>query len=120
MNDEKLKQQLRDSLQSMQGDDAPEFDAIWSNAERQHRASSSRYQQFAGFVAAVAVATIAFVLWPLNGNNGAPNYLTEEDLMSSTQWVAPSDVLLPEHRIDIYGELPVLIETNDFDEGSLL
>ena len=120
MNDEKLKQQLRDSLQSMQGDDAPEFDAIWSNAEQMHRASRSRYQQFAGFAAAAAVATIAFVLWPLNGNNGAPIYLTEEDLLSSTQWVAPSDVLLPEHRIDIYGELPVLIETNDFDEGSLL
>ena len=120
MNDEKLRQPLRDSLQSMQGDDAPPFDAIWSNAEQQHRISRSRYQQFAGFAAAAAVATIAFVLWPLNGNNGAPIYLTEEDLLSSTQWVAPSDVLLPEYRIDIYGELPVLIDTNDFDEGSLL
>ena len=120
MNDEKLKQQLRDSLQSMQGDDAPEFDAIWSNAEQQHRATRARYQQFAGFAAAAAVATMAFILWPLNGSNGAPVYLTEEDLLSSTHWVAPSDVLLPEHRIDIYGELPVLIETNDFNEGSLL
>lgn len=120
MNDEKLRQQLRGSLQSLQGDDAPPFDAIWSNAEQQHRVSRSRYQQFAGFAAAAAVAAVAFMLWPLNGNNMAEIYLTKEDLLSGTHWVAPSDVLLPEYRIDIYSELPVLIETNDFDEGSLL
>lgn len=120
MNDEKLKRQLQDSLQVMQGGDPPEFDALWASAEAQHRASRLRYQRFAGFAAAAAVAVTAFMLWPLNGNNGTSIYLTEEDLMSSTQWLAPSDVLLPDHRYDIYGELPVLIETNDLDEGSLL
>ena len=120
MNDEKLREALRDSLQSMQGGDAPEFDAMWSNAERKHRAARSSYQKIAGFAGVAAIAAVAFMLWPLNGNNVADIYLTEEDLLSSTQWIAPSDVLLPEYRIDIYGELPVLIETNDFDEGSLL
>ena len=120
MNDEKLKQQLQDSLQSMQGGDAPEFDAMWANAEQRHRATRSRYRRIAGFTTAAAVAATAFMLWPLNGNNVAGPYLTEEDLMSSTQWLAPSDVLLPEHQFDIYGELPVLIETNDIDEGSSL
>ena len=120
MNDEKLKRQIRDSLQSMQGGDAPEFDAVWASAEKRHRASRSRYQRFIGFAAAAAVAATAFMLWPINGNNAAGIYLTEEDLMSSTHWAAPSDILLPEHRFDIYGELPVLIETNDLDEGSLL
>jgi hypothetical protein len=120
MNDEKLREALRDSLQSMQGGDAPEFDAMWSNAKQQHRAARSRYQKIAGFVGAAAIAAVAFTLWPLNGNNVADIYLTEEDLLSSTQWIAPSDVLLPEYRIDIYAELPVLIQTNDFDEGSLL
>jgi len=120
MNDEKLKQQLQDSLQSMQGDDAPEFDAMWSNAEKHHHASKLRYQRFAGFASAAAVAVIAFMLWPLNGNNGVDSYLTVEDLMRSTQWVAPSDALLPDHQFDIYSELPVIIETNDLDEGSLL
>ena len=120
MNDEKLKQKLRDSLQSMQGGDAPEFESVWSNAERKHRASRLRYQRFAAIATAAAVAVMAFVLWPLNGDNAAGIYLTEEDLLSSTHWVAPSDVLLPEHQFDIYGELPVLIESNDLDEGSLL
>ena len=120
MNDEKLKEQLRNSLQSMQGGDAPEFDTVWANAEKRHRASRSRYQRFAGLAAAAAIAATAFMLWPLNGNDAIGPYLTEEDLMSSTQWLAPSDGLLPEHRFDIYSEMPQLIETYDLDEGSLL
>ena len=120
MNDEKLKQQLQDSLQSIQGDDAPEFDAIWAKAEKHHRALKLRYQRFVGLASAAAVAVIAFMLWPLNGNNAMDSYLTVEDLMGSTQWVAPSDALLPDHQFDIYSELPVLIETNDLDEGSQL
>ena len=120
MNDEKLRQQLQDSLQSVQGGDAPGFDSVWSNAERRHRASRLRYQQFAGIAVAAAVGVMAFMLWPLNGNDAAGIYLTEEDLLNSTHWVAPSDVLLPKHQFDIYGDLPVLIESNDLDEGSLL
>ena len=107
-------------MQSMQGDDVPGFDAMWAKAEQKHRASRSRYQRFAGFAAAAAVAATAFMLWPLNGNIPTGPYLTEADLMNSTHWLAPSDVLLPEHRFDIYGELPVLIDTNGLDEGSLL
>ena len=120
MNDEKLKQQLRNSLQSMQGGDPPEFDALWASAEARHRVSRSRYQKIAGLAAAAAVAAMAFTLWPVNGNNVTAMYLTEEDLLTSTQWLAPSDVLLPQHQFDIYGDLPVLIETNDLDEGSIL
>ena len=120
MIDEKLKQQLRDSLQSMQGGDAPEFDAVWESANERHRASRSRYRKIAGLAAAAAVAAMAFTLWPMNGNNVTAMYLTEEDLLTSTQWLAPSDVLLPQHQFDIYSELPVLIETNDLDEGSIL
>lgn len=120
MTDNELKQKLRESLQSMQGSDEPAFDVVWANANKRYRASRSRYRRFAGLAAAAAIAAITFMMWPLNGNNPMDVYLTEEELMSSTQWLAPSDVLLPEHRIDIYGELPQLIESNDLDEGSRL
>ncbi len=120
MNEKELQERLRSALRSKQGDDAPAFDAMWTNSEKQYRAARSGYQRFAGAAAVVAVAVTLFLLLPPNGNDTEGIYLTEEDLMSSTHWLAPSDVLLPEHQFDIYGELPVLIETNDLDEGSLL
>ena len=120
MNDEKLRQKLRDSLQSMQGGDVPAFDAMWGNAEKQHGTTRLRYRRIAGLTTAAAVAATAFMLWPLNANHAVDTYLTVEDLLSTTQWVAPSDVLLPEYQFDIYDELPVLIEAIEFDEGSFL
>ncbi len=120
VNDKKLTKRLRSALQSRQGGEAPGFDAMWANAEKRYRESKSRYQRYAGVAAAAAIAVTLFLAWSTNGNNVAVAYLTEEDLMSSTHWLAPSDVLLPEHQFDIYGELPVLIETNNLDEGSLL
>jgi hypothetical protein len=120
MNDSEIKQRLRDSLESLEGADVPAFDAVWSKARKRHRKSRMRYQRFAGLAAAAAFATIAVMKWPLNGSSGVPVYLTEEDLLTSTHWLAPSDALLPQYRVDIYGELPQLIETNDLDEGSLL
>ena len=120
MNDQELKRNLQDALQSMQSHDAPGFDVLWAKTEERYQASRSRYRRIAGIATAAAVAAIAFTLWPIKGSDVNGNYLTEEDLMSSTQWVAPSDVLLPKHEIDIYSDLPVLIETNGLDEGSLL
>lgn len=120
MNDEKLKQKLRDSLQSMQGDDVPGFDAVWADAEKRHHESRLRYARFSGVATAVAIAVMVFMTWPNDDTNVDGIYVTEEELMSSTRWYAPSDVLLPEYRIDIYGELPVLIHTNVLNEGSLL
>ncbi len=120
MNDEKLRQKLRESLQSMQGGDVPAFDAMWANAEKQHGTTRLHYRRIAGLTTAAAVAATAFMLWPLNANHAVDTYLTVEDLLSTTQWVAPSDVLLPEYQFDIYDDLPVLIEAIEFDEGSFL
>ena len=119
MNDEKLKGKLRNALQSMQSGDVPEFDTVWANAGKR-RTSRSRNLRLAGLAVAATVAAATFMLWPLNGNNSIGPYLTEEDLMSSTQWLAPSDGLFPKHHFDIYSEVPRLIETNDLDEGPLL
>ena len=120
MNGNELRRRVRESIESMQGGDPPEFHALWAGAEARHRVSRSRYQKIAGLAAAAAVAAMAFTLWPMNGNNATAMYLTEEDLLTSTQWFAPSDVLLPQHQFDIYGDLPVLIETSDLDEGLIL
>ena len=115
MNDKELKQRLKASLEARQGE-GPEFDATWDAAERRHRASSARYRRFAGVA---AMAAIVIILMQLPDRDQGP-YLTEADLMSSTQWLAPSDVLLPKHEFDLYGELPVLIDINGIEKGSPL
>ena len=115
MDEKGLKQRLKASLQSRQGE-APEFDATWDAAERRYRVSSARYRRFAGVA---AIAAIVIILMQLPDRDHRP-YLTEADLMSSTQWLAPSDVLLPRHEFDLYGELPVLIDINGIEKGSPL
>jgi hypothetical protein len=49
-----------------------------------------------------------------------PSYVEVADLMDSTYWSAPSDVLLPDREFDIYQDLPVLFESTEPAEGALL
>jgi len=42
------------------------------------------------------------------------------DLLESTSWVAPSDVLLPKHEIDLYQDLPAFSVSTRPAEGALL
>ena len=49
-----------------------------------------------------------------------PEPLEVTGLLDSTNWVAPSDALLPEHEFDIFEELPRPMESTDSAEGALL
>ena len=49
-----------------------------------------------------------------------PNLVDLDELVASTTWVAPSDSLLPEHRFDIFQELPEMFESTGTEEGTLL
>lgn len=117
MTDTELKKRLKSALQAIEGAAAPDFESTWAKAERRYHASRRRYRRFARVAVAAVVAFVAVVIWPRDGNDHNALYLEKEDLMSSTQWFAPSDVLLPEHRFDLYGELPVLIETTEIHRG---
>ncbi|MFQ6005327.1 MAG: hypothetical protein ACE5OQ_07465 [Woeseia sp.] len=120
MNDDELKKRLQSALRSRQGRDAPAFETLWTGAEHRYRARRSAYRRVAAVAAVAGIAVALMLARPPNGDGITGAYLTEEDLMSSTRWLAPSDALLPQREFDIYGELPVLIETNDLEEGSLL
>jgi hypothetical protein len=96
--------------------DAPAFDETWDTAQ-QRRTSSRRFvQRFAAAAAIAAVAAIAMF------GNEPPreNYIEVAELMESTYWTAPSDVLLPEKRFDIYQDMPELFESTEPAEGALL
>ena len=48
------------------------------------------------------------------------SYVEVADLMDSTYWTAPSDVLLPDRQFDIYQDMPELFESTEPAGGTLL
>ena len=116
MNDQDLANALRDSAPEEIA--APAFDRVWAGAEERYYSSRRRYAWLAGAAAVVATVVIA-----LNAGTPTPKgtpYIEMAELMNSTSWVAPSDVLLPNHEIDLYQDLPTLIESTEPAEGALL
>lgn len=113
---------LKRALESQ--DDAPTFDAVFAAAE--HRYGDSK-RQYAGIAGAAVVAAVAVaVMLVIGADAPTPGLESDEkmfqvaELMNSTEWSAPSDVLLPTHEFDIYQELPVLLESTKPAEGALL
>lgn len=95
--------------------EAPPFDEAFAAALRRHRQSRRRRGWFAA-AAAVVVVVVVVVGMPTKESK----YIDVQDLMATTQWIAPSDVLLPTHEFDIYQELPELLESTKPAEGALL
>jgi hypothetical protein len=68
-----------------------------------------------------AAAVIAAVVIGLYGKSPTQDtYIHMADLMATTYWTAPSDVLLPDRKIDIYQDMPVLFESTEPAGGTLL
>ena len=94
----------------------PSFDDAWHAAGDRYSASRRNVRRFAAAAAVAAIAAIAMF-----GN--APvdvTYVEVVELMESTYWTAPSDVLLPERQFDIYQDMPELFESTEPAGGTLL
>lgn len=117
MNDRDLERALKGRQAAAEAGRVPAFDRVWAEADR--RLAVRRRRRFgSGLAAAVIVTAVAVML--LQSPTPAWEYVDPDDLVTSTSWQAPSDVLLPEYRIDIYEEIPVLIESTEIDGGTLL
>ncbi len=112
----KLKEAVTDAFES--ADDAPPFERVWQAAVHRHRLSRRRYRSIAIAAAVAAVAVIVLNYQALRQDE--MHYIEIAELLGSTSWVSPSDVLWPERQIDLYEELPVLIESTDPAGGALL
>ena len=100
--------------------EAPNFDEVFERAEAEfHWQTWRRYLGVAGAVASVAAVAIALLVFAPE-EIPAPEPLQITGLLDSTSWVAPSDVLLPEHEFDIFEELPEPMESTESAEGALL
>ncbi len=112
----RLKDAVTEAFQSAA--DAPPFARVWQAAEDQHRLSQRRYRSIA--IAAAVAVVAAIVLNNQTLRQDEMQYIEVAELLGSTSWVSPSDVLWPERQIDLYEELPVLIESTDPAGGALL
>lgn len=121
MNEEEIREKLKQAADAAQRDGTPSFDETWVVAESQFVRSRSRFKRFGGIAAAaVAVLAITVALWPAQQAELTDEYYIADALLNSTSWTAPSDALMPEHQFDIYQEIPFLDESTKPYEGSLL
>jgi hypothetical protein len=115
MDDRALADALRRSMP--QGPDAPPFDDAWAAAEaRSRRRPHLRHAAVAAGIAIVA----GFLAMNLDQTPAPAEASIGDQIMTSTRWAAPSDVLLPRREIDIYRELPSLETSTDVEDGTLL
>ena len=112
----KLKEAVTDAFES--AEDAPPFERVWQAAVNRHRLSQRRYRSIA---IAAAVAVVAIVVLNYQAlRQDEMQYIEVAELLGSTSWVSPSDVLLPEVQTDLYEGLPVLMESTVPAGGALL
>lgn len=115
--DGSMQKSLRDAQEARETGRVPDFGATWAAAEQRAGAARRHVGLIAGSAAA-AVAVVAFSFLVSSGDE--LQYIDTVELLESTSWSAPSDSLLPEHRFDVYQDIPVLIESTDTYGGALL
>lgn len=118
MSDLEIQKKLKRAFAAAQAKPPP-FDEVWAKAEAAGL-RSRRYRLWAGIAAAAAVVAVVAGLWPAQEGELADDFLIADSLLNSTSWSAPSDMLMPEHQFDIYQDIPVLMESTQTQEGSLL
>ena len=112
--DDTLRRRVREAWP--EPSQAPPFEATWAAAEQ--RRGGRRYGY--GLGAAAAAVTAAVIVLSNSGVPPTESYVEVADLMNSTYWAAPSDVLLPDREFDIYQDLPELFESTEPAGGALL
>ena len=121
--DKTLRAALRNAQAKHEPDRVPDFERVWAAAEREAGAVRKRRGIFAGVAVAATAAVLAVGVLPLNlslTKHSELRYIDTQELLETTGWSAPSDSLLPEHRFDIYQDIPVLIESTETYGGALL
>ena len=115
-SDDTLRKQVSRAWKREGNAGQPSFGDAWQAAKHRYATTRRRYSKFAG-VAALAAALVVV----LNLQSPAEeSYIDVADLLESTYWSAPSDVLLPDREFDIYQDMPVLFESTEPAGGASL
>jgi len=113
--EKKLRDRVSQAWPSATGNE-PAFDATWQAARQRHEVLRRRYRRVATAAAVVAAAFV--VLYAQSPTQ--ETYIEVADLLESTYWTAPSDVLLPQREFDIYQDMPAIFESTEPAGGTLL
>ena len=105
MTDDTLRRRVREAWPETR--QVPAFAVAWAAAERRRKGKRYGY----GLGAAAAALVAAVMVLQVGTAPPAQSYVEVADLMDSTYWAAPSDVLLPDREFDIYQDLPELFES---------
>ena len=125
MHEDWLDEELKRSLAHKVDQAAPDFAVVMQAAQEQHAAGSKRRR----LLAVAAVVAVLMIMtagrwsaerWSSEPRVADDEFLIAAALLENTSWAAPSDVLLPQHRFDIYREIPAFIESTKLEEGTLL
>ena len=120
MNDDEIRMAAECRRALPAAGDVPGFDAVFAAAERRYRRRRQRQVRYGAVAAIAALAVTAFVFVDRDAPPPLGDYIEIAELMNSTQWTAPSDVLLPRHEIDIYRELPAIPASTEAVQGAVL
>ena len=116
MNDSDIRNALRREMAA--DGEPPSFDDTWHAAEVRYRRSRRRYTALAGLAATLAAVSI--IVNALMPDSEQVAYIEMAELLESTSWQAPSDVLMPAREFDIYQDVPALLESTEEARGALL
>ena len=94
----------------------PAFDEVYGAAKARLVTSRRRKQSAIGLAAALALVAV-LVPWQ---SPPSPGLISKDELLGTTSWSAPSDVLLPSRETDIFYELPALPGSTEPAGGALL
>jgi hypothetical protein len=119
-DNEKLKVVVNESIRQRETELAPAFDETWLAAEAQYLAEKRRYRHVTAIAASAAIFAVVIGLFAGGEESTLPDFELTTGILETTQWSAPSDVLLPDYSVDIYGELPSLPASTDWYEETLL
>ena len=98
MNDSDLQDALRRGIPA--SSEPPSFDATWRAAEIRYQRGRRRYAALAGLAAMLAAVAIIVNTFMPQPEQAA--YIEVAELLETTSWQAPSDVLMPAREFDIY------------------
>jgi len=107
MTDELLRRRVRRAMHRATPA-SPPFATSWHAAVGRFGRGRRRYAVLA---ASLLLAAVVVLTQPDSRQADEPRFVAVADLLGTTYWAAPSDVLLPRHPFDIYQELPEMFES---------